>query len=101
MRKKLTEKNGETLAEALVSVMIISLTMAFLVTGIRAASGFFAKGSPSDFVFDLTRKEIISHDYPVTVTYKGMEKEALGVTGYAIEKEGTRVYVYYEASDRT
>ncbi|MCF0151273.1 MAG: hypothetical protein HUJ80_07690 [Firmicutes bacterium] len=93
--KKCSDKRAETLTEALVSVLIISLTMAFFTSGLMAAARLCSSRGPEQLVFSTEGQRVIDSDFEVTVTYRSSVKKTSDIVLYQTGEEGADGYLYY------
>lgn len=91
MRRKLRQQNGETLIEAMVSLLIALLSMMFLVTSVMAAAHINKMNREADETFTKELKYAESH-----ISEEGYEAESkeLVIDFQSVDDVRTEVEVY-------
>ncbi len=87
---KLKKQNGETIAEALVSVLIAALCFVALQTSIVTSAKINKKSMEENVPFDVSNQSI--ENITVTINRTTSSKTITGITGY----KTSGGYYYYE-----
>ena len=96
MKKILHSTSGETIAETLVSMLVVSMVFAFITTAVITSDRINKKARDEMVIVDL-QKSVEDGDFNVSISLNG-ETDIVEAKQYKVSrnKAGDKYYYYYE-----
>lgn len=95
MISRLKKNKGETIAEALVAVLIMELVFVFLANAVTTSAGINARARNTDVSFEVGTV-INTADYSAVIKHNGATVESTAVDLYRTGGDADSGYYYYE-----